>query len=790
MVAKAQDKGNTVFGRVIDSDGEPIPYAIIHVVELDLKVLTTLEGEFEFENVPSGTYTLTSYSLGFIKYSQQVDVKSGKVQAIKIKLKHEVHQLEEVVLNTNKYYSKGELTEKTGFSVEVVEMEKLSSQSIDVNSVLDHTAGVRVKRSGGLGSDFVYTLDGMTGNSIRFLVDGIPVEYFGSVYNINNFPISLIDRVEVYKGVVPVYLAADALGGAVNLITINKPKDFLEASYSFGSFNTHRVAVQGQWSDSTSGLTTRLSTFYNYSDNNYKVWGKTVTYYDESTGYRPVEFTKENPATRFNDDYRSACVKADIGFINRKWTDKFFVGLLASDLNRGVQHGQTMAYPFGDMRYTERFYMPNVSYSKDDFLLTGLDIKLFSSYAITNGTTIDTSTNNYNWRGDVVSVDLDGGERRNQRSLFYLWDKALISSINAGYEINEHYKVVANFMYKGVNRTGADDYTAWYTTPFVEPQSLKTSFTGLSLNTSFLKDRLKTDVFLKHYGYEAFITEVSTSNDESGVVDVVNKKSNVGGGIASAIKPVKKVLVKISFENAIRLPDTREALGDGVNVYNSPQIEPERSFNVNIGVTLGKYLVGENHSFKLMVNGFYRNTKDLIYPEIQGGRGEIQFKNIAKILGKGGEFEINYEYKKSIEFTYNVTYLDIRDNLQESFYGVKNVTYRDRLRNAPYFMSNATVSFMQNGLIQKNSASLFYCQAGYVHEYYLGWPSLGDKKTKSVVPTQFVLDLGFSYTLPSKALSIGFDASNLLDTQVYDNFLLQKPGRAFAVKLTYRISKM
>ena len=45
------------------------------------------------------------------------------------------------------------------------------------------------------------------------------MDYFGSSYSINNFPVSLVDRIDVYKGVVPVELGSDALGGAINLVT-------------------------------------------------------------------------------------------------------------------------------------------------------------------------------------------------------------------------------------------------------------------------------------------------------------------------------------------------------------------------------------------------------------------------------------------------------------------------------------------------------------------------------------------------------------------------------------------
>jgi outer membrane cobalamin receptor len=49
--------------------------------------------------------------------------------------------------------------------------------------------------------------------------------------------------------VVPVELGADALGGAVNIITDQYTKRFLDASLSYGSFNTSRAALAGRFTD-------------------------------------------------------------------------------------------------------------------------------------------------------------------------------------------------------------------------------------------------------------------------------------------------------------------------------------------------------------------------------------------------------------------------------------------------------------------------------------------------------------------------------------------------------------
>ncbi|MEM7382176.1 MAG: TonB-dependent receptor, partial [Bacteroidota bacterium] len=135
------------------------------------------------------------------------------------------------------------------------------------------------------------------------------------------------------------------------------------------------------------------------------------------------------------------------------------------------------------------------------------------------------------------------------------------------------------------------------------------------------------------------------------------------------------------------------------------------------------------------------------------------------------------------------TYLDLRNNLEIDENGRDNIIYRDRLRNTPYIMANAGLEFTTRDFIQKESKIFTYLQSAYVHEFFLRWPSLGDEDNKNIIPTQLIFDAGVGYTFPSQKLVVAVDVSNMLNEQVYDNFLLQKPGRAIFIKLNYQISK-
>src|SRR5690606_22523583 len=156
------------------------------------------------------------------------------------------------------------------YTVTAISVKELQNSSQDAKEVLNRVSGVRVLEEGGLGSNLNFSLNGFSGDQVKFFLDGLPMDNFGSSLSMSDIPVNSIDRIEVYKGVVPVWLGTDALGGAVNIIT-NKKANFLDLSYSVGSFNTHRISVNGAQTHDKTGFTIRANANYNYSDTNYEV---------------------------------------------------------------------------------------------------------------------------------------------------------------------------------------------------------------------------------------------------------------------------------------------------------------------------------------------------------------------------------------------------------------------------------------------------------------------------------------------------------------------------------------
>ena len=134
--------------------------------------------------------------------------------------------------------------EFTGFR-EVIEKEDLQQAGSSLAEVVADESGVQFKQSGGLGSFSSVSLRGSSAEQVNVYLDGILLnEASGGAVNFSDIELLQAEKVEVYKGTVPVQLGNSAIGGAVN-ITTQRASGAPVASVvaGIGSFNSSRFAA-------------------------------------------------------------------------------------------------------------------------------------------------------------------------------------------------------------------------------------------------------------------------------------------------------------------------------------------------------------------------------------------------------------------------------------------------------------------------------------------------------------------------------------------------------------------
>ncbi len=252
--------------------------------------------------------------------------------------------------------SKARKLQEQAYAVSVVDLAKTYSSNPTLGKTLNRVTSVRVREDGGVGSNYSFSMNGFSGNQVKFFLDGIPMDNFGSSFNLSSLSSNLAEHVEVYKGVLPVSLGADALGGAVNIVT-RRNANYIDAFYSVGSFGTHKVSVNGAYTRPKTGFTIRANAFFNYSKNNYKVYAPVV---DLATGLSG----DDQWVKRFHDRYESAGARVETGWTGRSWADYLLFGLIGSQNYNQIQTGATMDAVYGKPKRTSYSIIPAFGIAK------------------------------------------------------------------------------------------------------------------------------------------------------------------------------------------------------------------------------------------------------------------------------------------------------------------------------------------------------------------------------------------------------------------------------------------
>ena len=754
---------------------------------------TGATGYYQFENVPAGMYILEARKDSYVEFTEVI-VKSSDVISNFVINNESDYELGEVLLKIESVKSE---IEKQGFAVNVIETREAAVRNVQTNELLNRSVGVKIRQNGGLGAAVDYNLNGMSGNSIQIFIDGIPISSYGSSFDLNSISPSMIERIEVYKGVVPAHLAFDALGGAINVVL---KKDFgsqINASVSYGSFNTAQANLSAVYHSNNSGFFLKASGFYNHSDNDYEVWGKNVYNILPNGKY---DFVK---VKRFNDTYYSYGGILEAGFKNVKWADHFSLGYTASSSYNEIQHGTYMTVPYKGRFLEADAGIVNLTYEKSNVLVNGLNFNFHGLYSERQRTVNDTVRWNYNWNGEL-SRDRNGNPIRSQRGAQQGAPTILniyrdIYSFRSGleYVFNNDHILSLNHVLYNISRNENDELWNGIRRNFVETRDLQKNVTSLAYDSKWFEERLKTTLFGKYYLQEIKKRDpvvVRQNGQEIRVEEHFSRKTDdLGYGLAVSYLVNSGISLMGSAEKAVRLPSENETFGDvGENIVENPAIEAEKSNNYNLGFKLGPYKLNK-HEVSLYSSAFIRNTKDKIVRQTQTTLNDaIQtapFENLNSTQTKGFDAELTYRYNETFNLLFNLSKFNTRYNTKYDSNGNVLYNYNQQLPSEPFFTANASAQYSFKNLFQKGSRLNLHYNLSYVDAFYNVWIRNNRKGLDDFrVPEQTIQDLGLSYVFPDKRLVVSFDATNIFNEQAYDNFAVQKPGRAFYLKLNYTIN--
>ena len=763
-----------IAGNVRSIENKPLQDVSITLQGTHHGTTSDRNGDFELEGVPPGNYLLIASFVGFHQQTISIAVPHESPEKMIVTLVESSSQLDEVVVVAR---SESELLRTSAASIGVIDAKPDYSRSISATELLGRVPGVQVRHNGGVGNSAEISIHGLSGRQVRMFVDGIPmdfllpVEELGVGSSLAVIPLNLIDRIEAYKGVVPVSLGADALGGAINMVTKREVKNALEASVQASSFNTWQGVLNIK-NTNPFGFTYGISGSYTYSDNNYRI--------DDVKFVNAFGNPETISARKFHDAFCSQMVKVHAGILNKFWVDKAILSFSYTDLYDEIQHNFEMRQPYGEALNKGQTYNSSLQFEKYA-IKNKFDVSFYLSYNRINTEFIDTARSIYSWRGEVVGYKTYGGEITTSQSFLRLNGNNISTRINVVYHIKPSLKILFNGVASHFMRKGKDPVAARYygSDFFRSPVSIQKNIAGIAIEKEWLDQRVTSSTALKAYHYESRGFKIE--NNEA----IVIYQNRFQSGFSQSFKWMfpNELIGKLSYEYATRMPDRVEALGDfSAAITANPDLLPEVSQNINIGASMQK------ENCHVEVSAFLRSVENIIMLQAAPPPVLSKYENLLKARIMGIETEVQVKPFSWLSVRTSATYQDLRNRSVKEKAGVSNDRYFNvRLPNKPYLFGNSEIQIEKKKIFYPEDKIQLWYSTGYVHEFFRYWEIDGRSDEKLTIPGQLVSNLGVAYELKNTTLSL--ESQNIFNAKAYDNFRVQKPGRSWHIKLRLSLTK-
>jgi vitamin B12 transporter len=765
FTSKAQNK-ISVTGYVVDSQTKkPLEGVSIILMGTQKGASTNQLGFFEIFGLEPKDYLLRVSSIGYEKKDVSVSLKEGN-KSLTIALTHTVTDLSEItVIGKTEDQQEVEMVVNNVMPVTVITAKEIENRAGNLNEILARQAGVQIRLSGGIGSDSRISVRGLEGKRVQIFIDGNPLNTPDGSLGINDLPVQIIERIEIYKGSVPAYLGGDGLGSAVNVVFRHRDVSYIDASISRQSFNTQLLSLIMKKSFNKQGIEIGGGVFDTRSDNDYTM---------ESP------FQKGLRIHRDHDKYHSLLAGGSIRF-HKFWFDEVEIEGAFVKNDKQIQEIQR------NIQFVESRANANVgviNLTKKSFANDKLGLRYNLIFAKFNIKFIDTASYNFDWQGNRFPSSTGRGELGSGPNLATNLQQDIRQRFNLDYRLSNNLTINLNNTARFATLNPSDTLGNRHLgkNVFNYPGSLKNTVTGLTIEKRLRGDKVLASAAIKHYLNEVdgYNTSIYLNNSEPDKLN--NSFAEVGYTLGMRYNITNSLLGKISHERAVRLPNNTELFGDGILITPTTSLRPEIAFNYNIGAMFTKSYSG-GRQLRVESNFFYMNVDNLI--QLAGNALTLGYVNFAKARVAGGDVEAKYDITSNLYASINATYQRLTDS-NEFIPGtdrVPNPTYNLAIPNTPQLFGNWNVEYHRNNLLGKQSRTRIIYDGSFVDTYNFGFKiSIYDKFS---IPGYITHTLSLEHSFQDGRYTITAEANNLTDQTVINNFNQPLPGRTLRIKLRY-----
>ena len=753
----AKQKGS-LSGKVIDkTTGEPLVNAEVIIKETGKGTATNEKGFYSLPSLPKGSYTVGYYYLGYQSVNKKITISGDTKQ--NIALSQEKQEIGEVVFSAKTIAHQ---KKEEAMPVTVIDLSNMRGTVSSVQDILIKTVGVTIRSSGGVGSASRLSVRGLEGKRIGFFIDELPLSEQTDYIDINDIPVDMIDRIEIYKGVVPARFGGSSLGGAVNIVIREYPEKYADLSYGLESFNTHKLQAVFKRNLKEKGLTFGVGGSYTTADNNYTF----------ESPYR-----KDLYITRNHDKYQKILVGGSFK-AHKWWFDEVEIEPVVVKTYKEVQG---IEYDIREAHSRSLMAGLATKLKKDNFFLEGLNFDMLNGLVLTQMNFIDKATRRYEWDGSSYPTPSRYGGEAGYNFPSDSDDRkfSFVNKTNLEYLINQQHSLNFNTVLSVAKGTPKDDLKRLSLGKQVNFDSHMLSWvSGLTYDFRSSDDKFLNSLTGRYYLYTMHTQRAPLF--VPGKYDVDLNKGSFGINDALRYRFLPSFMGKLSIGHDVRIPTENELLGDGIAVVPSGDLLPEHNTSANIGCLFD--LVGKHPTnAQIELNFFYMHLKDMI--RYTAGLIGAQYQNFGEMQTMGIEFEAKADVLPSLYAYANTTLQDLRDVRDyEPASTVPNPTKDKRMPNIPYLMGNMGLEFHRENLFGGTGQNTrIFLDYTFVEEYYYDFEMT--KLDKRRIPRSMTFDLGFEHSFLNNKLFISGKIRNLTDQKVLTEFNRPLPGINGGVKL-------
>jgi outer membrane receptor for ferrienterochelin and colicins len=212
--------GSEIFGQqaaiiVLDAKSkESVPYATVCFQGINSVILKQCVTD-KFGKVPNDIKERSKIAISFIGYETLIDTVDPGITST-LYLVPAVLNMSEFVVTAQ---MKPEKVDKSIYKINVINSRQIERKAAtNLTDLLSSESNMRISQGGVLGTSL--SLQGLSGENVKFLVDGVPVvgRINGNI-DLNQLNLYNVDHVEIIEGPMSVIYGSNAIAGVVNIIT-------------------------------------------------------------------------------------------------------------------------------------------------------------------------------------------------------------------------------------------------------------------------------------------------------------------------------------------------------------------------------------------------------------------------------------------------------------------------------------------------------------------------------------------------------------------------------------------